>query len=505
MTNLSEKKNYDSEFCGSLPLHLINMVQSYGVLMILSKSDLKIGQVSENIHDMLGIAPEDAVKTSFDQFIPAAQAENFRNKFSTGITGKLPFTFDINTGNGHTQQYLGIVHEKNDYLLLELEKNNKEPSTFIDMLQELRFAMAQIDKATSTEEICNTAIKALKQLSGFDKVMIYQFDEDWNGTTIAEVSEPGMTEYLGLRFPASDIPKQARDLYLKNPYRLIPNREYKPVKLYPVINPLTTTFLDLSECNLRGVPAVHLEYLKNMGVMSSMSTRIIRDGKLWGLISCHHRTAKHLDYEMCSMFDLLSNIISARIATVQDQEVYRFSSKLKETQASLMQQVYDKRELAAGIFNSEVSVLDLLNAGGAALISPAKIRTVGNVPTQEQIREMTYWLQGNPSEDVVGITNVSDLYEPGQQFSDVASGMIVIPIDQEKGEYIIGFRPEVVQEVNWGGNPNEAINFEKDNVTYHPRNSFKQWQQVVKNTSVPWQPAEIAIAKEFRDFVVKNR
>lgn len=505
MTNRSENKNYDSDFCGSLPLHLINLVQSYGVLMILAKDDLKIVQVSENIEEMLGIPPAQAVNTNFDQYILAEQAKNFREKFTTGISGKLPFNFTISTGNGHTENYLGVVHEKNDYLLLELEKSAKQrQSSFIDVFQELKYVMAHIEKASTTQEICDVAIRELKNLSGFDRVLIYQFDEDWNGLTIAEIAEPGMTPYLGLRFPASDIPKQARDLYLKNPYRLIPNREYKPVRLYPVINPLTTAFIDLSECNLRSVPAVHLEYLKNMEVMSSMSTRIIRDGRLWGLISCHHRTEKMPDYEMRSLFDLLSNIISSRIATVQNQEAFQFNTRLKAVQAQLMRQVYDKRELSEGIFNSEVSVLELLNAGGAALVSPNRIRTTGEVPSHEQIREMTYWLQSNPSDEVFGVANVGALYEPAQTFTDVASGILVMPINHEKGEFIIGFRPEVIQEVNWGGNPNEAINFEKDNVTYHPRNSFRLWQQVVKNTSLPWQPAEIAAAKEFRDFVLKT-
>jgi light-regulated signal transduction histidine kinase (bacteriophytochrome) len=264
---------------------------------------------------------------------------------------------------------------------------------------------------------------------------------------------------------------------------------------------MTGAFIDLSDCNLRSVPAVHLEYLKNMEVTASMSTRIIKDEKLWGLISCHHRTEKYLDQEMCSLFELMSNVISAKITSIQNREEFSFQRKLKDTQSKLMQQVYQNKDLYESLFNSEVSLLDMLNAGGAALVNPRQIRTIGNAPSKDDIREMVYWLQNQSSPDVYHVSNLTDVYEPGQQFSNVASGVIALPIDAEKKEYILGFRPEVVQQVNWGGNPNEAINFEKDNKTYHPRNSFRLWQQVVKNTSLPWLPEEVMVAEDFKNFV----
>jgi two-component system, chemotaxis family, sensor kinase Cph1 len=331
--------------------------------------------------------------------------------------------------------------------------------------------------------------------------MIYQFDEDWNGTVIAESAEPGMDEYIGLRFPASDVPKQARALYLKNAYRLIPTREYTPLRLYPVINPITGAFLDLSDCNLRSVAAVHLEYLKNMGVMASMSIRIIKDNALWGLISCHHRTEKYLDFETCTIFELLSNIISAKITSIQSNEVFSLNDRLRDTNSRLMKQVYAQSDIQKGIFGKDLSVLDLLNAGGAALVNSRQVTTMGQVPSSEHIRDIVYWLESKHINDIYHIANLAEVYEHADLFTDVASGIIVLPINPQQGEYIIGFRPEVVQEVNWGGNPNEAINFEKDNSTYHPRNSFHLWQQTVKNTSAPWTDGEVRAAEEFRDFI----
>ncbi|MGB8195334.1 MAG: hypothetical protein WCF67_25605, partial [Chitinophagaceae bacterium] len=193
-----------------------------------------------------------------------------------------------------------------------------------------------------------------------------------------------------------------------------------------------------------------------------------------------------------------------KISSIQHQEGFDFSSRLSALESSLMKQVY-KNDLAEGLFNSEVSILDLLNAGGAALVSPRQIKTTGDVPTADQIKEIVYWLQSNPQSDIFHVSNLAEVYESAEAFSDVASGIIAIPIDPAKGEYIIGFRPEAIQEVNWGGNPNEAINFEKDNITYHPRNSFRLWQQVVKNTSLPWKAQEVTAAGNFRNFILNLR
>ncbi|WP_114941825.1 GAF domain-containing protein, partial [Mucilaginibacter endophyticus] len=157
------------------------------------------------------------------------------------------------------------------------------------------------------------AVHELRRITGFDGIMMYRFDEDWNGTVIAEEKDaPELEHYLGHTFPGSDVPRQARDLYLKNSYRLIPDRDFTPVRLYPVMNPVTNTFIDLSDCNLRGVAAVHLEYLKNMNVQASMSIRVIDNGKLWGLIACHHVRPHYLSFETGAVCEMLSSVISNR-------------------------------------------------------------------------------------------------------------------------------------------------------------------------------------------------
>ncbi|MBW8688048.1 GAF domain-containing protein [Chitinophaga rhizophila] len=499
-----QKRNFDSTFCGSVPLHQINLIQPYGMLLVVRQADYRIVQVSENITAAIGKQPVDIVETMLSDYIPETQMKELHRKLEEGLVNKLPFTLSF-TGDQGTKDYLAIAHLSAEAMILEIEElgDAGEDHSFIDIYQQLKYAMAAINATRSIKAACETAAKQLKELSGFDKVMVYKFDQDWNGTVLAEEQEEGMESYLGLTFPASDIPRQARAMYLDNPYRMIPNREYVPVSLYPVINPLTNAFTDLSGCNLRSVPAVHLEYMKNMAIMTSMSCRILKDGQLWGLFSCHHRTAYRLPYEGRALFELLSDIIAAHIQSLSYKEQSDEYTKLHDIHTRLIEQVFTTGELGNGLLEKEASVLQLLNASGAALLFNRRLDTIGKVPGKNELKDLFLWLQSTASSQVFQELHLAGSYEPAIHYADIASGILVIPVQPSKGEFLVVFRPEVVQEVNWGGNPNEAIRFEKDNIQYHPRNSFSIWQQTVRNTALPWKDTEIQMAGLLRNFLLE--
>ncbi|SFO23164.1 PAS fold-containing protein [Chitinophaga sp. YR627] len=500
-----QKRNFDSTFCGSVPLHQINLIQPYGMLLVIRQADYKIVQVSENISVAVGRQAPEIVDTLLSDYIPASQMKELQRKLDEGLVNKLPFTLTF-TGSDGPKDYLAITHLSGEALILEIEELGQagEDNSFINIYQQLKYAMAAINAAPSIQVACETAARQLKALSGYDKVMVYQFDKDWNGTVIAEEQEPGMESYLGLTFPASDIPRQARAMYLDNPYRMIPNREYVPVSLYPVINPLTNAFTDLSGCNLRSVPAVHLEYMKNMEIMTSMSCRILKDGQLWGLFSCHHRTAYQLPYEGRALFELLSDIIAARIQSLYYKEQSDEYTKLHDVHTRLIEQVFTGSDLPQGLLSRETNVLQLLNASGAAIMHNKRLETVGKVPGKNELKDLFLWLQStSTSGQVFQELHLSGTYEPSIHYAEIASGILVIPVQPNKGEFLVVFRPEVIQQVNWGGNPNEAVRFEKDNIQYHPRNSFSIWQQTVRNTAISWKQTEIQMAGLLRNFILE--
>ena len=502
MTNTTIK-THDAEFCGSLPLNLINMVQPHGILLV-TDHNLNIVQVSANVLTSMDIQPNYFVDTSIDKYMTSEQVKTLKQKvLQLASREKLPLNMSL-TVKQKDYPFLALVHIKNDHYIFELEPLNPENISFISFYQEIRYVMAALEQGSRPEETAHIAVREIKKLSGFDRVMIYKFDEQWNGNVIAEEREEDMEPYLGLRFPSSDIPKQARDLYQRNAYRFIPDRDYEGVKLYPVINPITNGFTDLSDCNLRGVAPVHIEYLTNMNVAASMSTRIMRNGQLWGLIACHHKAPKHLSYEMCSAFELISGVLSDKIAGGEAEKDFSFRTRIKEQLTKVLERLFASRDLVKCITDEKVSLMQLLDLTGAAIIYNNRIVSIGEAPSEEEIRALREWLGRKGVDKVFATPSLAREHAPSNSFNEAASGLIALPIFPQKGEYILGFRPEVQQTVNWGGNPNETIHFEEDKKNYHPRNSFAIWKETVKQSSLPWHPAQVNAAETLRNAILEQ-
>lgn len=496
---MANKTNYDSEFCGSLPLSHINVIQDYGYLLVIDNKDYKVLQTSENIAQLLGREPSEVIGVQLSEFANIDQLISLYNRFESRSQSKIPLTLTF--GGARLQ---ALAHFKEKYAILEIEKAElASERAFTQVYEEVKYAMAALELCETVEGVSTAAVNELKKLTGFDGVMMYRFDSDWNGTVIAQnKTAPQLEDYMGHTFPASDIPKQARDLYLKNPYRLIPDINYKPIKLQPVVNPATNTFIDLSDCNLRGVAAVHLEYLRNMKVECSMSIRVIHNGVLWGLIACHHVKPHYLSFELCSICELLSSVISQKISALLNKAGFETESEFQKQQSALVAEVYAQNDLFAitGVEGNN-SLLNMFNASGLALIYRGKHMTQGMVPDAEVIENMVLWLQNKAYDKIFATDELPGIFEEFSSVADVASGMLAIPISPANGDYLICFRPEVVQTINWGGDPNQAIRFDLDGKKYHPRASFKIWQETVHLTSAPWTSLEIAAAENLRSFI----
>ena len=487
----------EAEFCGKVPLHQTNLLQPHGYLFVIGE-DFSILQAGENVKEILGKEVAEVVNTLLTQYMPDSSIEQLSKEFEksllNGNTLQLPF-------KNSTHQ--AIIKKQPGYYVVEVEKK-LVGNGFIQLntfYQQVRGLLQAIESSLSLEKFCQAAIKELKNISGFDKVMIYRFDENWNGDVIAEIMEKGMDAYLGLKFPSSDIPKQARDLYQSIPYRFIPNIDYEPVKLHPVINRITGGFTDLSTSNLRSVASVHLEYLENMKVKSSMSTRIMVNGKLWGLIACHHQQPKYLDLDTCAFFEIFSQVLSSRITWIQERHEYEQKVFFNELQISIIKKIVKNHGLLEGLQNSKEELIKLLSADGIAMVLNRQIYQFGNVPDRNDIEDLAIWIQSNSIDQIYHQPNMSSVFEPALDYSKRASGVLVLPLHKDKGDYILAFRPEAVTKANWGGNPDEALQFEPDGKKYHPRSSFDKWQQTVHHTSIPWDEQEIIAADNFMNFI----
>ncbi|MEJ8802794.1 GAF domain-containing protein [Pontibacter sp. H249] len=503
--NIAIEKNYDSEFCGSIPLHLVNLIQPHGVLIVLDKVNLRILQISENTGSFFDVPAEELLEKSLSEFLPEGQYADIINKVKAhGNQEKIPFTLSFLI-KGQKVPVTALILPQQDYVLVELEEYQPSPDdSFVRLYQHIKYITSLLKQAGSYQEIAHVAAQELKLFTGFDRVLVYQFDPQWNGIVIAQAKEKDMDDYMGLRFPASDVPKQARDLYFRNPYRLIPTREYTPVRLLPVINPLTQRFTDLSESNLRSVAKVHLEYLTNLNIIASMSLPIIIDNKLWGLISCHHKTAKYPDYEMRSAMELMTGILSAQLEAKQREENMALRVRLRNMHVKLMEQLYTFPSFVDGLLEGESKVQELLSLTGVAIMYEGNVATSGSTPGKQEIKDLVSWLRRNRNKGLFSTNTLPAEYPNSKAYKEIASGLVSLPINAEQGEFILGFRSEVTQTVNWGGNPDKAIQMEPDGKTYHPRNSFATYQEVVKNTSLPWLEEELEAAETLRNAVLEK-
>ena len=494
----TDRKNYDSEFCGSLPLQFINQIQNYGCLIVCDESG-KVLQVSENVESILGSKVPELINSNASKFLGEEISSSVKEKISN-TPGKLPISFTYSGKN-----FSALVHFKEGLQIFEIENAENTQLSFGEFFRSFKIVMNDLEGLKNLDALYDRILKHLKAQLGFDRIMIYQFDQDWNGTVVAELHEPDMEPYLGLKFPASDVPKQARALYEKNAYRMIPDRGFKPVKLYPVINPVTNKFIDLSDCNLRSVAGVHLEYLKNMNVQASMSMRLMVNGKLWGLVSCHHKTPKKLSFEECSLFELLSSVVSNQISQIVNQQYFERINHLQEIKSKLVQQVMDNDDLVSGLTSDEKNLMDLFSVEGVLVSKKNDIRTIGKVPDGTQVGELMMWLSSHKIESLFHSDSYSLLNDDAANYKNLGSGIIVLPVNPDGDEYIIGFRPEELKNVHWGGNPNDAIQFESDGKKYHPRNSFHKWKETVKGASKPWLEEELTVAEQLRNFAIEFR
>jgi chemotaxis family two-component system sensor kinase Cph1 len=497
MENNPSKKNYDSEFCGNLPLNFINTIQPYGALIVLEKVKWTIIQVSENIKELFDKEVKEVLNNALSSFLSKDDYEALLLKINDdSLRERIPLHFSFNN-----HECFSIAHFKDGQVIMELERVPVIKKDFSYLYQDVKFIVAKLKNVDSITQISQISCEEIKRISGFDKVMIYQFDESWNGQVIAEAKNEGMDAYLGLRFPASDIPRQARELYFNNPYRFIPDRSYKAVKLNPILNPHTFRYTNLGDCNLRAVAPVHLEYLQNMKVETSMSTPIIKNDKLWGLISCHHRVAREIPYDLRSAFELLSNILSTQLVLNEKQNDLLVSSQLSSIQTRLYRQMNSTPNFIDGLLENN-NLLELLDIQGAIVICNDKIKELGKTPESSFIKELAYWLKVKKIDKTFHSDTTLLELDANYKYKEEASGIIVIPISAKRGEYIVGFRPEIVQTVHWGGNPDEAIHFESDQKTYHPRNSFSTWKETVKNTSKAWTPQTLKAADELQKSII---
>ena len=494
----------DLNNCDREPIHIPNLIQPHGVLIAVCAKEYKILQVSLNTAEILGLEPQDLLDQPLSALLDEKDIIAIKDCLLEDFNNINPLAIKI-VRDEQTLHFDAIVHRNGETIIVELEPSlPRQKADFGNFYRSIKNPIARLQKTNTLDELCDAIAKEIKSITGFDRVMVYRFDRDGSGTVIAEAAAAELEPFLGLHYPATDIPKQAKYLYTLSYLRLIPDVSYEPIGLIPQYNPLTDEPLDMSMAVLRSVSPLHIEYLDNMGVAASMSISLVKNNQLWGLIACHHNTPKKISYETRTVCEFIGQIISFDLVAKEDSQDLDYKMKLKSIQSEFVDSISQAEELESGLTKNPQALLDLVGAAGVALSLGEKITLIGNTPTESEITNLLPWLETQFTEEIVyETTNLSEAYPAASKYTKAASGVLALLISRVEKTFIIWFRPEVIQTVNWGGNPNKAVEIESDGtVRMSPRKSFAKWQETVTKQSLPWKTDEVKAALELRSSIV---
>jgi len=478
----------DLSNCEREQIHLAGSIQPSGVLLVLREPDHVIVQASANAATLLGV-PGDLVGVPLGE-LPSDLARVIW----------LHLQGPLERPSGAVRCWIGRPDRLFDALLhrppsggVVLELEPAGPA--VDISGVVQSGMHAVRAATSLRALCDETARIMREVAGYDRVMVYRFDTEGHGEVLAEERRLDLEAFLGNRYPASDIPQMARRLYERNRVRVMEDVGYTPVPLVPVLSPISGEPLDMSMCFLRSVSPIHVQYLQNMGVVGTLVVSLMVGGRLWGLVACHHYSPRFVHFEVRAVCGLLAEAVATRIAALESFAKGQSELSVRRLEQSLIEAMVRQGDWRQALFNSPQTILQPLAATGAALLVENEVQTIGEVPGTQQLREIGAWLDTQPRQQPLVMGAFGRDVPRFHDLAAVASGVLAVPISECPGEYLVWFRPERIHTVTWGGNPFKPVAIGDDPRDLSPRRSFAQWQQVVEGTCDPWNPADIASAR----------
>lgn len=491
---LSHNDPIDLTNCDREPIHILARVQSFGALLAVSP-DWIVNHASKNLSDVLNIEAEDVIGLPASDVMSAEAVHEIRTRlqlltgpdsverlFNIRLTDSGPF-FDL------------AVHLSGRTIVIEMEPH--VPSERTDHTSYVKPMMERISAAETTEKLCDIAARQLRALIGFDRVMVYKFDETGSGTVVAESLQGQRESFKGLRYPASDIPKQARALYMRSLLRIIADVSNHGVEIIPALNPEGQP-LDLSMSATRAVSPIHLEYLINMGVAASMSISILKRGKLWGLFACHNDSPKTLSYGIRSAAELFGQLFAFVLDQREGDEERADRAQAQVLHDRVMSQLAEGGSIADNLETVLSGIETVIPFDGAIGWIDGEFTAVGQTPTREEFLGVARFLNTTAASRIFLTDSLVKAYPKAEGFADRTSGIMVLPVSRTPRDYIVLCRREVANMVKWAGNPDKPVSVGKFGTRLTPRKSFEAWQEVVRNKSSPWTIGERRAADALR-------
>lgn len=491
----------DLSTCDREPIHIPGTIYPYGAMLVLNRQTHVIEQLAGDTSALLGIPAERLRGSAVGDFL-GMQDEAF---VAAQLAANMPFVAPVIRLGVHcvgAPHPLDLtLHAIDGTAILEFEPARRAPGSVEDPITELKVLLRALQRTDDLGDCFATAAVTLRAVTGFDRAMVYQFMPDESGVVIAEDARPGLETFLGLHYPASDIPKQARELYRRNWLRAIPDVNYRPMPLEPAINPRTGAPLNMSFCSLRSVSPIHLEYLRNMGVCASLSASIVCRDQLWGLLVLHHYAPLRVPADLRLACETFAQVFSLHIEVRAQTEKSGKQLGMRRLREELWSRLKGGADLADALMSW--SLARYVGATGAAVRLGGKTRLVGVTPAPGAVEQLVGWLD---TEDrrLFATEQLAAHYAPAAGYAKEASGLLAVSLAQTPGDYLLWFRPEHGETVRWGGDPHKPITVGPLGVRLTPRGSFAEWLEERRQQAMPWSGVELEAAEALRVLLLEH-
>lgn len=498
LKNLTNKDNITITDCEAEPIHIPGSIQPFGYLLAVNKTDNTIQYCSENCSTLFSKPLNQILGKSFSEFFNKEDADSLAAYSKKTEEAEKPFVFNLGNQSFHITAY-----STKENTVMEFEPFSHEgfelPNLFF---QTKRFAYST-ENADNLQMLCQNVADETRKITGYDRVMIYRFDEDYNGQVFAESKIDRIEPFLGLYYPHTDIPAQAREIFLLNSTRMIANVQADNVALYAIDENADHKSIDLTQSTLRSSSPMHIQYLNNMGVGATFTIALSKQGKLWGLIACHHYAPKQIPYYVRLAAHLQGIFLSSQIDVRQEADEFEL---VKETEKKLdeLRKIMTGSEQSLVEEQTLVQLKNLLNADAVVITYKEVYYKNGLLPKDEKLNDLMSWLATTHDNDIFQTSKLATTYPQATSLGSQIAGVVYMPLGTQTKNGIAWIRHEVEKTVNWGGDPNKSMNIDGLNQNLTPRKSFALWKEAVKGQSATWQKPEINAASLICSYIQRE-
>ena len=484
-------------------IHLAGSIQRHGVLLSLDAATLRFAQASANTASILGHAAE-SLRGKPVAWLGGDLAAAVRTAMGSAEDEPRPLRCSVEV-SGDLRSFEGAFHRVEDrWLVVELEPTAEE-HTLVETVgldgfvlrEQLELAVQEVSAASTISALSEAVVRTFRNLTGYDRVMVYRFDPEGHGKIIGEARDPRLESLLGHHYPATDIPQRARRLYVKNRLRLLADVDYQPAALVPRnLAGAEAGELDMSMCYLRSMSPLHLQYLKNMGVTATLVVSLVRGRELWGLVACHHYAPRNLRLALRAGCEMLGEVIATRIAAIESYAYAHVAIQSQRLEQRLVEATSTDGDWRLALFRNPWTLLQPVDATGAALFYEGDVLTAGEVPSTPELRALREWIETREIEDMFHTASISHENPDLASLKPTASGVLAVKLSSSSPDYLMWFRKEQLRSVTWAGDPSKPV-IASDPLTLSPRRSFAAWSELVRGRAMPWSSSEVALAHAF--------